>query len=181
MRAHLKYLDYVLRHKFYVFIEARKLGVGLWQCLKHDFSKFSGSEWNPYVQRFYGPKFEGNWIESKEQYKARIEQAFSMAWLHHIHLNPHHWEYWVHPRDGEAQPMPERYIREMIGDWRGVSRTLKQGDDTAQGWYYKQKSRGAIKLHPKTEARVESLLMYPSIRAYERAMRGPDPVPRYVV
>jgi hypothetical protein len=59
IRAHLRYLRYVLLHKLYVF-RAGVLINGyslpwLWRLLVHDLSKFSRAEWRPYVCRFYGP------------------------------------------------------------------------------------------------------------------------------
>lgn len=167
MRAQLQYINYVLRHKYFVFIEARKLGVGFWQALVHDWSKFTLSEWMPYVNRFWVlPTYEGNWIETREEFQRRVEQEFTLAWMHHIHHNPHHWEYWLHPRAGEPPvQMPEKYVREMVADWRGVSRALKQNDDTAQKWYAKNRER--ISLHPVTREQVEALLKLPRLSRWD--------------
>jgi len=54
MQPHLRYLAYVLRHKWHVFIACRGLHVPLWQAIIHDWTKFLPCEWFPYVQRFYG-------------------------------------------------------------------------------------------------------------------------------
>lgn len=48
------------------------------------------------------------------------------AWLHHIHENPHHWQYWVlvndDPEEGAiALDIPYKYVIEMICDWWSFS------------------------------------------------------------
>lgn len=83
----------------------------------HDESKYSTEEYNAYDQYFYG----GN-----RSYK--VVQDFNYAWLHHIHQNPHHWQYWVlledDPEAGlpyKTLPIPLPYIFEMIADWWSFS------------------------------------------------------------
>jgi hypothetical protein len=49
----LKYLWSMMRHKWFVFIEACKLGIP-WLGLIHDLSKFAPSEFIPYARYFYG-------------------------------------------------------------------------------------------------------------------------------
>lgn len=63
MKPHLRYLRYVLLHKFYVFraglalakVRGHRPSVAwLWRLLVHDLTKFSRIEWGPYVANFYG-------------------------------------------------------------------------------------------------------------------------------
>lgn len=54
IRAHLSYLKYVLRHKWFVFRECQRVGI-TWRGIVHDMSKFSRAEWEPYVCVFYNP------------------------------------------------------------------------------------------------------------------------------
>lgn len=123
MKPHLRYLKYVLMHKWYVFI----MGVAmhrafdrdgwlswLWRLLVHDLSKFRPSEWRPYVDRFYGLEGEA-WITQRVveftglheparcrqiaearwgEEKKRRQAAFNYAWLLHQHRNNHHWQHW---------------------------------------------------------------------------------------
>lgn len=63
MKAHLLYLRYVLRHKWFVLVAGRRTGAPLWRLLIHDWSKFLPSEWAPYVQMFYGPFQVGKPVE----------------------------------------------------------------------------------------------------------------------
>ena len=57
MKAHIAYLKYVLRHKWYVFLACRTLRVPLWQSVVHDWTKFLPQEWFPYVRKFYASEY----------------------------------------------------------------------------------------------------------------------------
>ncbi len=146
---HLKYLKYVLVHKWYVFIECCKLSIP-WAGLTHDLSKFRPSEWFPYVEAFYG-KSRRRYKEflPAEKYrtdcfrfsKEGVQRAFDTAWLMHQHRNPHHWQYWILTQD-EDKPiiieMPMRYRKEMLADWRGAGKAQGFGDNT-KAWYESHK------------------------------------------
>lgn len=84
---HLRYLWYVLRHKWFVFIGCMRLGVPLWQAIIHDWTKFQPIEWFAYVERMSAGK-NSTWhsVTDTPEYKR--------AWEHHWQSNPHHWEYW---------------------------------------------------------------------------------------
>jgi hypothetical protein len=143
---HWKYLKAVLRHKWFVFLAGRGT-VSLWQLVKHDWSKFIPAEWTPYARSFYGP----------QPRTVATRQAFDRAWLHHQHANPHHWQAWVLREDSgvtKVLPMPEKYRREMLADWRGAGRAY--GNNDTAGWYEKNAAR--IMLHPETRALVEAEL-----------------------
>jgi hypothetical protein len=153
MKKHIKYLSYVVRHRWFVFVECCKLGIP-WRGLVHDLSKFLPSEWFPYVWSFNGP-----W-----NYKERpgwLVADFDRAWLHHQHRNPHHWQYWILQNDEEGQnvlAMPWWFIYEMVADWRGAGRAQGHGDDLIP-WY--EKNRDKMILHPCTRANVEVLVYGP--------------------
>ena len=144
MRAFLLYLKYVVVHKWFVFWECRRLGLGLRQSLRHDNSKFSRQEFGPYMD---------HWTKNLRD-PERI-RAYRAAWLHHIAVNPHHWNYWVDAR-GRAAEMPDEFVREMVADWRGVGMALGKGRENAVHWYLQNIE--ALVLHPKTRFRVEVLL-----------------------
>jgi len=150
MRAHLAYLAYVLRHKWFVFLAGITLGVPLWQLLIHDWSKFLPCEWFPYVGYFDTPK---------ARQRGDAAARFDVAWNHHQKVQPHHWQHWLLITDSDeprlrALPMPERYVREMVADWRGAGRAL--GTPDTVGWYAANTRK--IILHPETRRRVEQLL-----------------------
>lgn len=96
-----KYLKYVLKHKWYVFVECCKLGIPL-RGLLHDLSKLLPSEFFPYAHYFYGTWIkESEWHGDKRNYvpwkytEMGVKEAFDLAWLKHQKRNKHHWQYWL--------------------------------------------------------------------------------------
>lgn len=155
MKAHLRYLWYVLKHKWYVFLACLSYGL-VWQGITHDWSKFLPDEWGPYVSHFYGPK-PPRGQASGYFHKPGANTAFDVAWNHHQKRQPHHWQYHLLFRDDgtvEALPMPDRYRKEMLADWRGAGRA--QGTPDTRGWYLA--NRDKMRLHPNTRAWVEEQL-----------------------
>lgn len=165
MLAHWRYLQYVLRHKWYVFLWCCFYGIPL-AGLVHDLSKFRPREWFPYVDNFYG----GPWPEQHhgdmrnvfgDKYtKAWVQRRFDEAWNHHQKANPHHWQYWLLRMDSGdtvCLPMPDRYRREMLADWRGAGMAIN-GKDDVRNWYLK--NRDKMHLHPDTRQWVENELAW---------------------
>lgn len=154
----LTYLINLLRHKWYVFIEACKLGVPFLGII-HDMSKFLPDEFIPY-SRYDFSNFGHN---NKD-----AQNVFDLAWLKHQRRNKHHWQHWLLMNDSgiatlrngryfkevEPQPMPYKYILEMVADWRGAGRAF--GNNNTKAWYIKNKNK--IILHPRTKHAVETLI-----------------------
>ena len=111
----------------------------------HDQSKHLPEEYDAYDAYFYGNRSH------------KVVSDFNYAWLHHIHLNPHHWQYWILVHDDEPEEvleMPKEFVIEMIADWWSFS--FRSGDlGEIFEWYEKHK---AMKLHPKTRQLVEDIL-----------------------
>lgn len=130
MNKYWQYFKYVMEHKKNVFIECWKEGLYL-HAFTHDLSKFSPKEFIPYANWFYddlGVKhkdFTGDYDQLTHDY---LEEEFKKAWEHHYKNNKHHWNYWI------GQDMPEAYIRQMICDWKAMSRKF---GDTVQEFYMK--------------------------------------------
>ena len=169
MNKHLKYIWYLLRHKWYVALACWKYGC-FHRAFTHDLSKLLPSEWGPYVNWFNGPfgvKFkrlaeDGTVGELEHQMHKECKLHFDYAWLHHQHRNLHHWQYWILRRDDgshEALLMPEVYVREMVADWTGAGMAI-HGKNECLEWYLS--NRHKMHLHPKTRERVEELLGVPS-------------------
>lgn len=98
---------------------------------KHDESKYSKEEWDAYLNYFY-----------PDENHPKDDNAFDLAWLHHQHNNPHHWQYWVLQRDSSEQvplDMPEKYVIEMLSDWHSFSK--KNPESTAYKWYNDNKDK----------------------------------------
>lgn len=120
------------------------------QCrYEHDKSKWSEKEYDAYDKYFYG----GN-----KSYE--VVNQFNRAWLHHIHMNPHHWQYWIlnndNPDEGEIiLDMPDIYIIEMICDWWSFS--FGKGNlYEIFDWYNGRKQY--MKLSDYTRMKVEDIL-----------------------
>lgn len=156
---HVKYLWYIIKHKWFVFVEACKLGIP-WLGLVHDWSKVLPDEWIPYARYFYGPKADQQRDPVGYFYKRLYngESAFDLAWLKHIHRNKHHWQWWVLREDDggtKSLAMPNQYRREMLADWRGAGRAQGYGDNTLE-WYMKNKDK--MQLNPETRQWIERAL-----------------------
>jgi len=155
---YLKYLSYLLRHKYYVTIECFKIGL-YWQGIVHDLSKLRPSEFFPYVNFFYSNEKEENDSRQNRYGKPDIEDIkFDTAWLKHIHRNPHHWQHWILQKDdGENKclPMPNKYKKEMIADWRGAGKAQGHGNNIIE-WY--TENRLKMIFHPTTRMLIEEEL-----------------------
>jgi hypothetical protein len=106
-----KYLLSTLKHKWYVILASRKVGLPLWRALVHDLSKFLPVEFPHNARKYFG----GN----------PDPAGYLQAWLYHQNHNPHHWSYWIlGSQSGIGSdlvlPMPEIYVREMVADWMGM-------------------------------------------------------------
>lgn len=144
-----KYLKYVLRHKWYVFIECCKLGIPL-RGLLHDLSKLLPSEFFPYARYFYG-----RWIKERE---TEVNNAFDLAWLKHQKRNPHHWQYWLLEEDSgsmKALGRHRKYTKEMVADWIGAGKAIHGKNDVRQ-WY--EENKYIIVLDDVTRLYVECLI-----------------------
>jgi len=157
MAAFAKYLSYVVRHKWFVFLEAVRLGIP-WLGLVHDMSKLLPAEWGPYQRFFYGkrakPRRDGTGYFSPTD---TGDAAFDFAWLLHQKRNRHHWQWWLLPEDDggtKVLEMPMRYRLEMLADWRGAGRA--QGTAGVAAWYVTNKHK--MRLGPATRAFIEAAL-----------------------
>jgi len=137
---HLRYLRYVLLHKWYVALAGLVIAWAVtrehrlrltWRLLVHDLSKFRPDEWRPYVEMFYGknllddalrghgldvvdeadPRYALIRREVDEQRRSQ-RYAFNVAWLKHQHRNDHHWQHWLLKQDEGPllQLLPPAYV-----------------------------------------------------------------------
>ena len=100
-------------------------------------------------------------IDAYDEYfygAGKNENEFNYAWLHHIHNNPHHWQYWIlREDDGDTIPleMPYNYIIEMILDWWSFSWKSNNLYEIFN-WYDEHKK--TMILNENTKIIVESIL-----------------------
>lgn len=157
MKAHWKYLKYVLRHKWYVFLACLELGVPIWTAILHDWDKFLPDEWFPYVHFFHNPDGTPKQRRDKTGYYKPDDtgdSAFDWAWFLHAKRNKHHWQWWVLPTEFEnkALPIPDLFRREMLADWIGAGKA--QGK--AKTWEWWEANKHKMELHPETRAWLEA-------------------------
>lgn len=152
-----KYLKYVLRHKWYVFLECCKVGIPF-RGFVHDMSKFLPSEFIPYARYFYSR--EDQIRRNKTGYYKPTDtgdKAFDFAWLLHQKRNRHQWQWWTLPEDEEGikiLPMPEVYRKEMLCDWKGAGKAQgKKGPNKCQEWY--QANKHKMQIHEETKKLIE--------------------------
>ena len=109
----------------------------------HDMSKFSEEEFTPYAEYFYGDN--------------KSEIALNYAWLHHIHHNPHHWQYWILNEEYSTRyfEMPKPYVIEMILDWWSFSWKQNKLDEIFN-WY--EERRDKLTLNSDTRKYIEEIL-----------------------
>lgn len=153
-----KYLWYVLRHKWFVLLEACKMGIP-WLGIIHDLSKFRPDEFIPYARHFYG-KDAKQWRDETGYYKPTDtgDFEFDYAWFLHQKRNKHHWQYWsqtIEYGEIEVYDIPEDYLKEMLADWRGAGRA--QGKPDTAAWY--QKNKDKMILEPGTRLWIERNLL----------------------
>ncbi len=151
----IKYLKVLCMHKFFVMQACCKLGL-VWLGIIHDMSKFSLVELIGYIKKF---KSVTSFSRDKSGYYDPLDDInFAYAWVHHVHNNKHHWQYWVVIRDDiegkeafKILDMPKQYILEMLCDWWGASKAYK-----GKGMlYFWENNRDKLKLSENTVNYIE--------------------------
>lgn len=151
------YKTKLTEHISYVWQAGERLGVPKDQLLMHDQSKWSTAEFEPYARFHQGDKGD--------------PEGYTRAWLHHLHSNPHHWQYWMFPafktsgateKDGVclkngAVAMPQEFCLEMVSDWIGASLAYTGTWDMTE-WLEKNLPKIVPNLHPKTLGTLTTIL-----------------------
>lgn len=141
MHPFIQYAAYVLSHKRLILKTAPRYGVPFWQALAHDLSRFLPSEFLPSANYFFGAYQRGIvWRRGESP-------AYDAARDLHEERNPHHARYW------RGQPMPARYIREMLCDWDAAGQAK---GSPIESWY--AANRDCLGLHPETLAQIDEVL-----------------------
>lgn len=156
MNRYIKYLLYILEHKWNVGIECIKAGL-FWHAITHDLSKFLPSEFFPYADWFfgrYGVKFKG-FTQFELARHSYVKQAFYKAWRLHYSRNDHHWNYWIKSAGMGVEYgglMHYKCVMKMICDWKGMSR--KFGGTWKE---YYNKNKDSMMLSERTIKMIEEL------------------------
>ena len=141
------YLKYIIKHKWYVFVECCRLGIP-WLGIIHDWSRFTPREFIAHMHHFHNP--DGSLRSDLDD----SDERWHLGWLFHQRRNKHHWQWWVSwGKTGGARivEMPDKYRREMLADWSGAA--IVQGRNL-KSWY--KEYRDTIQLHPLTRKWIES-------------------------
>lgn len=162
---HLKYLKYLLIHKYWVLIAGLKFKAPLWRLIIHDWSKFLPSEWFPYVEYFYGnhPSVKDISPALKNDYPNTLteeywQNKFNFSWNAHQKRNKHHFQYWILTNDSGTVTLleiPDKYLREMAADWAGAGRAITGKWDVLA---YFEKNKNNTPMHPVSLQKFENLL-----------------------
>lgn len=137
------------RHIAFVSEAAIQLNVSNAQIKIHDQSKWSEAEFPGYARHFHG---------------GGAPDEFARAWLHHIHHNQHHWQYWIFPDfftppgssvENGVVEMPQKFALEMVADWMGASRAYTGSWDMA-AWLETHIPK--IRVHSQTAAYLREVL-----------------------
>lgn len=141
MHPFIQYAAYVLRHKWLIIKTAPRYGVPLRQALVHDLSRFLPAEFLPSANYFFGAYQRG------VVWRRGESPAYDAARDLHEQRNKHHAQYW------NGQPMPERYVKEMLCDWDAAGQA--KGSPILP-WYAANRER--LGLHPETLAQIDEVL-----------------------
>lgn len=150
---YIKYLWYLIRHRWFVMIECFKEGL-IWQGLVHDLDKFRWDSFKCYSDFMDSKRFTTSIPEAL--YSRTGNRKMNMVWLRHRKTNKHHWQYYCYGRKEPAR-IPHRYLLEMICDWKGAIRGHRS-DLTLGLWYEKNKDR--MILNPYTRLALDRVMQW---------------------
>lgn len=119
--------------------------------LYHDSSKSSTLEYIAYDDYFYGSDNGSIGI---------VKKKFDVAWLTHIHRNPHHWQHWVlinddHLLEETLIDMPYEFILEMVCDWWSFGLKIDKPHELFKFYHDNQRY---MKLSTNTRVTLEDIL-----------------------
>ncbi len=138
------HLHVVNRHRFKVFCLCFRAGIP-WRGFLHDLSKYSPVEFFEGVRYFSG--------DHSPIMNCKREKGYSLAWLHHIGRNKHHYEYWYdYAAPVETPIIPYPYFVEMVCDSLAAG-LIYQGKNWTRDYQltYWLKTREKARVHPKVD------------------------------
>ena len=153
MKKLFKHLKTVRTHRKYVRKACFTLGL-YWQGLTHDLSKYSLTELS--MCKYYTGKGSPHQV-------AREVLGYSPSWIHHYHVNKHHFQFWWdEDEEGKIIPMkmPYKYVIESFCDMLGASKAYNP-----EKWqpilllnYWEQKCLGKRIMHEDSIKLIDKLI-----------------------
>ncbi len=167
MTKYVKYFNYLLKHKLWVFYFCAKFAVRykipglLFRGIIHDWDKcFNPKIFIPYANATFGPGRTVNYglKDGMPDLKVLMYEAkFRIAILKHKEHSKHHWDYWA-SKDfcGKLlREIPDIYLYEMLADWFSANKCHRDFHSSFE-WYWENHKK--IQLHELTRIKVEELL-----------------------
>ena len=153
MKNLFNHLKTVRKHRKFVRKACFKVGL-YWQGLMHDLSKYSLTELS--MCKYYTGKGSPHQV-------AREVLGYSPSWIHHYHVNKHHYQFWWDENEeGKIIPMkmPFKYVIESFCDMLGASKAYNPdnwGPDMLL-CYWDQKCKGKRIMHEQSIGLIETLI-----------------------
>lgn len=128
-----------------------------WRGIKHDLSKYSPVEFLESARYYTGTSSPIN--------RAKQEQGYSRAWLHHRGRNPHHYEYYMDNFDSGGIPllMPRDDFVELVCDYIAAGITYQGGDrehfnfSSENDWWIGKRDHCAM--HPANKLMLDTIFL----------------------
>ena len=142
---------------------------------KHDESKYSDEEFNPYRIKYYPTDKEKDLMANNVEKAEYAEELFQDAWHHHCTINQHHPEFYIwNEKTDEGwkvldQPSNEPlsmdivHIMEMLCDWAASSKG--RDDFNYINWWLSHKSddeHKAMTFETKNIVKIITSMILPS-------------------
>lgn len=153
MKNFINHIKTIISHRKFVRHLCFKMGL-FWQGLTHDLSKFSPTEMS--IAKYYTGK-------NSPHQECRNRLGYSPCWMHHYHINKHHYQYWYDTSEtDEFIPikMPYKYVLEMFCDRVSACKAYNKDKYTNQdAWnYFVKNTKGHGVMHSDTEYLLAKLL-----------------------
>lgn len=155
MKRYWVYLLYVLRHKYFVYLEGRALHLPRLRLLLHDWDKFLPFEFTAYARYFYEP--DGT---PCAQHSDKDRYRMLIAWFRHQRRNRHHWQ-WYLQVNGVSIHSTNLLVMDS-GEVYGVP--------TNWALYRLGKPEKLLSFHPKPMAEIDMQEMLADWRGVSRAL-----------
>ena len=166
MKKFFNHLKTVHTHRKWVRKYCFKMGL-VWQGLTHDLSKYSFTELS--MCKYYTGKGSPHQV-------AREVLGYSPSWIHHYHMNKHHFQFWWdEDEDGKIIPMkmPYKYLVESFCDMLGASKAYNPDNWKPQMLldYWEQRCIGKRIMHKDStvflDAQIRNLVEYGEIEYFK--------------
>ena len=161
-----KHLSVVLKHKWFVFYYASRLGIG-WLGFVHDLTKFSPTEFLLSVKYFDGHR-------SPTIIERKYKDNFSEICVRHTGRNKHHWQYWVDYTNHEmvVAKIPYKRCLEYVSDVLSASKVYnpKEFNFMVAYKYFEEHSKTYL-MHPLSKEFILHIIKLVHEKGFKNAKK----------